>query len=383
MQAESIRNLIRRGGLAVGGVGREFSLWPILWTLMGILVVTLLHYTTMPGLVRFHAVYRYFYFLPVVYAALRFGFWGGVLSALMAGLLFAPHVFFKWSDFPQESLNDLLVVVALVGVAVITGTTVDRMRAAEAAQAETARRLALSLEKLRAQGEELRRAERLSALATLAGGLAHEIRNPVSIIRATAQLLQAECGPEAMQSLAVIQAESDRIEHLITELVNFATAPPLHRQAVDMAELLRQVGRRMEPVAASRGVTIHVEAPETLPLVYADPEGMAQALGQLVMNAVQAVSTQAKGEVWLRAAWHPGTPYPLLIQVMDNGPGIPPQLHSRIFDPFFTTKDTGTGLGLTMVQRIVQEHGGRIQVTSTIGGGATFSIWLPVGSPTA
>ncbi len=125
---------------------------------LALLLVTVLHYSTWPGLRELHAVYRYFYFLPIVYAALRFGFWGGLLASLAASLLFAPHIFFKWGNFPEDGLNDLLVVVIFYGVAIITGLGTDRLRESQAEQERTARDLALSLHRLEAQGEELRRA---------------------------------------------------------------------------------------------------------------------------------------------------------------------------------------------------------------------------------
>ncbi len=351
---------------------------PAILASLGILLVTWLHYTTLPGLVRFHAIYRYFYFLPVVYAALRYGFWGGVLAAMAASLLFAPHIFFKWSGFPEESLNDLLVTAALIGVAIITGTTVDRMHEAERAQAETARHLARSLEKLRSQGEELRRAERLSALGTLAGGLAHEIRNPVSIIRATAQLLQAECGPETAESLAVIQQETDRIEQLVTELVHLATGHEPTPQWTDLQALLARVRERLAPLAQTHGVALQVDLPNTPSSAWVDPKRIEQVLVQLAMNAIQAMAEEQKGgTVTFQVRWEAQEPLPLVLEVHDTGPGIPSELRSRIFDPFFTTKDTGTGLGLAVVQRIVEDHGGRVQVRSTPGQGTTFTVRLP------
>ena len=158
---------------------------------IGLAAITYLHYSTAPSFIDLHAVYRYFYFLPIVYAALRFGYWGGLSAALLASILFAPHIIFKWGNFPGDSINDLLVVVVFLGVAIITGLTVDRLRASQEAQRQTAGELATSLHKLEEQGEDLRRAERLSALGSLAGGLAHQIRNPVGIIRASAQLLES------------------------------------------------------------------------------------------------------------------------------------------------------------------------------------------------
>ncbi len=343
--------------------------------LAGIVLVTLLHYSAAPGLRSLHTVYRFFYFLPIVYAALRFGFWGGLLASLVASLLFAPHIFFKWDNFPSDSLNDLLVVVVFYGVAIITGVTTDQLRRAQAKQARTAAQLAASLHRLEEQGEELRRAERLSALGTLAGGLAHEIRNPVGIIRATAQLLRMECGPAAGETVAVIQEETERIEQLIQDLLNYARGQHLARQPVVIQELLRQVQERIRPLAETQGVTIRVESHPNIPTVVLDPEQLEQALVNLCVNAIQAMD--GPGRLTLTAGWKAQAECPLELRVQDTGPGILPEEQQHIFDPFFTTKDTGTGLGLSVVQRIVDDHGGRVWVESIPGQGATFVIRLP------
>ncbi len=241
------------GGVYNGRMESSRGVWPVvrkediaaagLIVAGSLLLITFLHYSTLPNFRQLHAVYRYFYFLPIVYAALRFGFWGGLGAALVASLLFAPHIIFKWGSFPEDGLNDLLVVVVFYGVAVITGRTVDRLRRAEMRQSEMVGELEQSLQRLAVQSEELRRAERLSALGLLAGGLAHEIRNPVGIIRAGAQLLAMEVGAEAEETAAVIQQETDRIETLIQELLDYAGGERLQRERVDVGAALGGRGR--------------------------------------------------------------------------------------------------------------------------------------------
>jgi signal transduction histidine kinase len=340
---------------------------------MGLLVVTLLHYTTVPGLRDLHTVYRYFYFLPIVYAALRFGFWGGILASLIASLVFAPHIFFKWGQFPGDSVNDLLVVVVFYGVAVITGAAVDRLRQSQRQQEATARKLAASLHQLEVQGEELRRAEHLSALGMLAGGLAHEIRNPVGIIRATAQLIEIECGDTATETVAIIQQETERIERFIQDLLNYAGETGLHRESTDVPELLRRVGNRLRPLLETQGITLQTSLSADLPRAHVDAEQLEQALMNLCINAVQVLN--GAGQIRISAD-READGY-VSIAVADNGPGIAAEDRVRIFAPFYTTKDSGTGMGLSVVQRIVENHGGRIAVASEPGQGATFIITLP------
>jgi signal transduction histidine kinase len=343
-------------------------------TVLGLLFITFLHYSTAPGFASLHAVYRYFYFLPIVFAALRFGFWGGLLAALAASLLFAPHIVFKWGNFPEDSINDLLVVIVFVSVAIITGVTVDRLRAAQVAQRQTAEELAASLEKLEEQGKDLRRAERLSALGTLSGGLAHQIRNPVGIIRASAQLLAGEGSPEVRETGRVIEEESDRIEHLIQDLLRYADVTQLQIVTTDPAALIEQVAGRARPLAEAANIRLETEHQEALPAIDVDPGQVEQALLNLIVNAIQSVGQDGKVVLSAKLSSDRNS---VEIGVIDDGPGIDGSEMQRIFDPFFSTKDNGTGLGLSVVHRIAEDHGARIFVSSRPGGGTTFTLRFP------
>ena len=348
----------------------------------GILGITYLHYSTAPGFVGLHAVYRYFYFLPIVYAALRFGYLGGLLAALTVSILFAPHIVFKWGNFPEDSINDLLVVVVFLCVAIITGVTVDRLRAAQEAQRRTADDLAASLYKLEKQGEELRRAERLSALGSLAGGLAHQIRNPVGIIRASAQLLEAGgdtgVNTEAKETAIVIEEETDRIESLVQDLLRYADGARLQLAPADLCDLIDSVATRVRPMAETQSVKLQAVCDAGLPPVSIDFRQMEQALLNLAVNAIQAIKDG--GTVIMAARRSSIDAQCVEICVSDNGPGIKETDLQRIFDPFFSTKDSGSGLGLSVVHRIVEDHGARIHVASKPEIGTTFIVYLPATS---
>lgn len=338
----------------------------------GILGITYLHYSTTPGFIGLHAVYRYFYFLPIVYAALRFGYWGGLVAALAASVLFAPHIIFKWGNFPGDSINDLLVVVVFLCVATITGLTVDRLRASQEAQRLTADELSESLHKLEEQGAELRRAEWLSALGSLAGGLAHQIRNPVGIIRASVELLEEDAGPGARESVAVIEEEADRIEYLVQDLLRYADGTQPQFRSMDACDLLERVVTRLRPMVETQGIEIQSYCDRQLPNILIDPGQMEQALLNLTVNAIQAI--QQNGVIVLAARASGGDSKYVDLFVSDNGPGIDETRLQRIFDPFFSTKDSGTGLGLNVVHRIVEDHNATIHVRSSLGMGATFVI---------
>lgn len=360
---------------------RTIRLWQqenvrsLLMISISLLIISYLHYSTAPGISQLHAVYRYFYFLPIVYGALQFGYWGGLFTALAATLLFIPHILLRWDVQTLDAFNDLLVVFIFFGVALITGITIDRLNRVQVEQAQTAAKLALSLDKLQKQGEALRRSERLNSLGTLAGGLAHEIRNPLGIIRACAQLLELE-SDGAAETVTVIRQETSRIDQLIQELINYAGDDGPKMARTNLCALVEQTCKRLRPIVDAEGILLRVDVPQVAIEATVDAIQIEKALVNLCMNAIQALNGSGTMTIAVRRL---PEPKPMIqLEVVDDGPGISPSELSRIFDPFYSTKDRGVGLGLSVVQRIIDDHDGYIQVQSELGEGTKFVMDIPV-----
>jgi len=349
---------------------------PLLITI-ALLLISYLHYSTAPGISQLHAVYRYFYFLPIVFGALQFGYWGGLFAALAATLLFIPHILLRWDIQTLDAFNDLLVVFVFFGVALITGLTIDRLKHAQIEQAQTAAKLALSLEQIQKQGEALRRSERLSSLGTLAGGLAHEIRNPLGIIRACAQLLELEDDGVSTEAVTVIRQESDRIEQLVQELLNYAGDAGPQLEQADLCELVRKTGKRLRPLVEAKGIKLLLELPTVMTTVIIDCVQIEKMLVNLCINAIQSLN--GSGSITIAVHQESERQSLIRLEVIDDGPGISPAELSRIFDPFYSTKEKGIGLGLSVVQRIVDDHHGQIQVVSELEVGTRVLIDIPRG----
>jgi signal transduction histidine kinase len=238
------------------------------------------------------------------------------------------------------------------------------------------------LTEVKALEEQVRRAEQLSALGTLAGGVAHEVRNPVGIIRASAQVmssLPAVAGDsDSQEYLHVITQEADRVDRLIEDLLGYARAGELSLAPLDLVDLVRSTAARLASLAEQAGVELAVEIEPGLPQVDGDAAKLEQALLNLGLNALAAIEAAypppPAGLLAFRVAVAPGG---ATCSVSDNGQGIPDDARPHIFDPFFTTRDDGAGLGLAIVQRTVADHGGTIDVSSAPSQGATFTIWLP------
>lgn len=225
--------------------------------------------------------------------------------------------------------------------------------------------------------EQLQRRDRVTAMGELAGGIAHEIRNPLNAINIIAQRFQHEFTPaegadEYAQLARTIRSEVQRVNNIITQFLEFARPPRLSPQPCDVRVLLAECIDIVRSQAAQRQVDLPLFASEGL-AVMADREKMLQVLLNIYQNALEALDGEG---VIKTIACRRGNS--VAISIADNGPGMTEEVRQKIFNLYFTTKSSGSGLGLSIVHQIVGEHGGEIQVTSNEEGGSTFHILLPV-----
>lgn len=215
-------------------------------------------------------------------------------------------------------------------------------------------------------------AARGEAIARMAATAAHEIRNPLGIIRATVELMReraADAAPRDRAAMEDVLGEVERLRRLTEDFLDIAANRPLSLDSVDLADVVEDVARGIE--IAHEGITVR-RAIATLPRVRADPARLRQLLSNLLANAAQA---QGAGEVSVEARADPGG---VRVVVRDRGPGVAPEARERLFDPFFTTKETGTGLGLALSSRIAERHGGTLRLLEAGPPGAAFELTLPV-----
>lgn len=232
------------------------------------------------------------------------------------------------------------------------------------------------LTELRAMEEAVERSKRLADLGQVAAGLAHELRNPLASVSGCVELLRGAQGlsEEDQRVLGIVLRETARLDHLLTRFLEFTRPAPPHRVATDLTALVRETLDVFAGDPASQGLAIErTLAPVR---VECDPDQIRQVLWNLLTNASQAVREAGRGGVvGVSCETQPGGG--ALLAVVDDGPGIAPAARARIFTPFFTTKPRGTGLGLAVVQRIVDAHGGSVGVESVPGAGARFTVRLP------
>jgi PAS domain S-box-containing protein len=230
--------------------------------------------------------------------------------------------------------------------------------------------------------EKLVRQEKLAVLGQLAGGVGHELRNPLAVINAAIyylKLVQPDASDKVREYHAMIEQEVRNSEKIITDLLDFARIKSVDREAVSVSEIVQRVLERY-PVPPS--VTLSLDLSPYLPKIYADPRHVEQVLGNLVLNACQAMKDGGQLSVISRQASVVSDQLPipnpqLLIIVRDTGVGISPENMSKLFEPLFTTKIKGIGLGLAISKKLIEANGGRIEVESEPGKGSTFTLVLP------
>ena len=226
--------------------------------------------------------------------------------------------------------------------------------------------------------EELKRNERLAALGEMAAGVAHELRNPLSSIKGLAVLLKSRFseGGSDREAADILVREVERLNRSISELLNYARPDRLVKDMVSLNDVLRKAITLIRVDADAAGVVIETDLCPPPDLVHADQDKLSQVFLNLLLNAIQAMNGGGSLKIITRAGQGQ-----LSCRVEDSGCGIAAELLPKVFDPYMTTKSGGTGLGLAMSVKIIEEHGGRIDISSTAGQGTTVVVTLPAGQP--
>lgn len=326
--------------------------------------------------------YYLIFLIPIISAATTFNAMAVIVVTTLSGLAyfsFLLPVFIDWSIYQLPAGQLSLMALRVSFYAIVAYVVYEQAKAKREQMQHTeeaAERLAESNRTLRRTQASLRRTERLAALGQLTAGLAHELRNPLGTIKASAEILTKESTkrrPEVMSEMAgYIGSEVDRMNGLISSFLDFARPLQIHPVAASLRSVADDVIRQHAEPARNCNVEILLRMPaDGLEFTF-DPDMLKLALSNLLQNAIQASAPGQKVEIRAQLA-NPD----VLIFVQDHGKGIQPEHLENIFNPFFTTKPQGVGLGLAIVSKIVDEHQGRINVFSEPGLGTTFEIALP------
>jgi signal transduction histidine kinase len=276
-----------------------------------------------------------------------------------------------------DQVGELYMRVLLIGVlALVAYQVAEATRRRTRQYMEAAEQLQTANRNLREAEAAVRRSDRLAALGQMTAGLAHELRNPLGTIRASAEVLQKNVGrnEEVARELAgYIAGEVDRTNHLVTRFLDFARPVHLHATVTDLNEVLDRAVEQLERRSPALPVTVFKNySPDIRPFPL-DGEMMERVFCNLLLNAAQA--SPEGGVITVKTRPVPGG---VEVAVIDRGCGIDPSQIENIFNPFFTTKPDGVGLGLAIVAKVVDEHGGKMAVESEPEQGSVFRVFLPV-----
>ena len=216
--------------------------------------------------------------------------------------------------------------------------------------------------------------ERLSTLGRLAASIGHELRNPLAVIATSTHLARSAAGDPARlaRHLDKVDRQVKLSEGIIGDLLALAGDRPPNREAVDLAALVDDV---CESLHIGDGIAVQAHIDPRVAEVFVDGGQLRQVLANLVLNAVQALESVHGGQIEVRATLE--DEHELALEVLDDGPGLPPHVHAQIFEPLFTSKAGGLGLGLALCREIVDKHGGRIEARDREGGGAHIELRIP------
>ena len=372
-------------GWAISRIGRR---GPIYIVLIKIVLATLLIDHT--GEISINSSYWPIYFLPVVTAAEYFSPWATLGWTALTSAAYCSYLLeaLQEYDITVESYSQLAIRILFFFLAgtVVNRFVVEAQRQTKRYQ-ELAKTLAETNRRLEQAQAEARRSERLAALGQLSAGLAHEIRNPLGVIKGSAEMLTQKLGesnPLATELAGYISTETNRLSALVTRFLDFAR--PLHTELApqDITAVLDRALHTVEMLRKDEAVRVEKEYEPNLPPVPLDESLSEQAFVNIVQNAYDAMG-EGGGLLRVRVARSRARGGGVEVRIEDTGPGVPEELREQIFNPFVTTKKTGVGLGLSIVSKIMDGHHGSIRVESAgergeDGGknsGARFVMFFP------
>lgn len=365
---------------------------------LAMLIITVIHYQTGYEKTEYHAFSGLLYYIPIIVAAFRFGLKGGVTAALIASALFAPYLIVHADQLSPTLTVRILDVLLYNAIGLVTGLLVEaeqrqkrryltalaelqvlnrRLQERADTIARINAELAQRVREKKILEEQVRRADKLTALGVLVAGVAHELRNPLGILKGTAQVMAGEFGdiPTIKEYTDVFTEECARMQRTVDTFLRFARPSPLHRVLTDVNAVAAAALKLMAPFGKQYNITFRTDFDPALPPLPADAEQLRQVFVNLALNSVQAMPAGGAIDITSRREGRFA-----LVTLADSGPGIPPDKLARIFDPFFTTKDSGTGLGLAVAHRIIDAHGGAIAAESTAGHGTIMRVYLPLSA---
>lgn len=350
--------------------------------LLMVVIIGLLHFFTPGYLMLYHDTYRRLSYFPIVLGSIWFGVKGGLFIAVLSSIAFIPHLLIYVGQGPQMYIGEVMEVVLYLAAGTVTGFIAGREARLRERYKKVAEKLEKSYERLHEETallieaeEQLSSSQRLSALGQLSASLAHEIKNPLSSIRGTAEIFLDEFpeGHEKREFVKILMKETDRLNATVDEVLQYSKGQQENIKGVSesVAQVMERVGKLLESHLRGKQIDLTLEIDEAAGFAVEGAK-VSQVFLNIILNAIDALPQ--RGKINVKAERFPDG---LNITICDNGPGIPSEKLSSVFDPFVSGKEDGTGLGLSISKKIVESYGGSIMCKKINGEGACFIIYFP------
>ena len=364
----------------IGEADLKKIVFPVL--VLVVIIIGLLHFFTPGHLVFYHDTYRRLSYFPIVLGGIWFGIWGGVFLAAMSSIAFIPHLLLYLGQEPDIYLSELTEIILYFGAGTVTGLIAGRQARLRESYRLLSEKLKKSYTRLHDETELLLEAEeqlsasqKLSALGQLSASLAHEIKNPLSSIKGTAEILLDEFSPKhpKREFVDILLIEVDRLNTTVNGILNYSRdRSGKNFSSEPLSDIIIGVARLLESNLNKKSIDFKILENSMAKDYLIEREKLSQVFLNIILNAIDAVPEGGKIRVRMEKK-----PEGLTVIIADNGPGIPAEVREQIFLPFYTEKEDGTGLGLPISRKIVESYGGRINASDANDGGACFTIFLP------
>ncbi len=348
--------------------------------------IGLLHFFTPGDLVFYHGLYRRLSYFPIVLGAIWFGLWGGLALGALASVAFIPHLLLYVGQGPDMYLGELTEVVLYLAAGCVTGVIAGREARLKKKYRLLSEKLENSYERLHKEAElmleveeQLQASQRLSELGKLSASLAHEIKNPLSSIRGTAEILLEEFpeGHGKREFADILIKEVSRLNTTVERVLRYARGRTRKGERegagrVSLADVLQQVVNLLANQLKEKNIDFAVSGNGEEASCQVDGDRLSQVFLNLILNSIDEVDKGGKIRVTVAISADG-----CRITVADDGPGVRQEDRENIFKPFVSGKVNGTGLGLSISRKIINSYGGTLTVSESDYGGALFEIWLP------
>ena len=317
--------------------------------------ITFAHYFTEWKVHYYHIFYQGLYFLPVILAGFWFGLRGALTASVGITILYLPFTVIHWNRFSADDFNSLLEMLLYNVVALMLGMLKDREATMQ---------------------RHLRESERLASIGKMVSGLAHDLKTPLIAIGGFAHLVKKDLNNKDFSSsgkLDIIIKETNRLRRMAEEMLDFSRPLDLRLIEGNAAKLVDESLAILSDLFRSKRVKCQSRCPQDVPPMSFDYDRMKQALINLLTNAIE--SSPEEGTVVIYCYQNRRN---FIIDIKDEGSGVPMKTKEEIFYPFFTTKEGGTGLGLPIAKKIIEAHHGYLEVFDNSGTGATFRVTMPL-----